>query len=271
MLDARQADALRHMFTNTLSIVTGPPGSGKTTIIALANIIAARIYSAHKVPIFGVALAGRAASTLQNAASTPQLDFTAKTIHSALGINPETDELDDTNTARDIVAKVLVIDESSMISSALLAAVLNAGCDHVVMLGDADQLPPIGPGAPFTDLIAKGSVPVTRLDRIYRTDLKGIRSLTRAINDDNVSGLAVFVKQGGVAYIEAGFRERGAAAGVVWRGLIKSGVDPNEIAVITPRNVGDEGSVELNRAIREKIGIGASPLQGRRYDPRYEE
>ena len=68
-----------------------------------------------------------------------------------------------------------------MINSRLLAAILEkSAADHVVMLGDADQLPPIDEGAPFADMIANELVSVTRLERNYRTDLTGIRGLTSA-------------------------------------------------------------------------------------------
>jgi exodeoxyribonuclease V alpha subunit len=285
-LDAGQTVALRAMFENRLSIVTGPPGSGKTTVAALANIIAHELYppcDEQRSPICGVALAGRAASMLRDAASVNTADLKlglpASTIHRALGLDPEADEHDAPISKRKIETGVLIIDESSMINSLLLAHLLDeTEAEHVVLLGDVDQLPPIGAGAPFADMIATGLAPVTRLEHNYRTDLAGIRALTKAINAksnirdfENNEGephrerpfeIRRFVDEGGVAYHEQTFGARGATAGELWRDLIGRGVNPHEIAVITPRNVGDEGTVELNRDIRAKLGFGESLAVG---------
>lgn len=269
VLDEQQSLALRRIFTNRLSIITGPPGSGKTAIAALANLVASKLYPDHPTSIYGVALAGRAASMLHDAASIRSLDFPAATIHRALGLDVDADGLDDPASQRTIDAPVLVIDESSMVNSILLARVLDeTSAEHVVLLGDVDQLPPIGGGAPFADMIAAGLAPVTRLERNYRTDLAGIRGLARAIGDGDVDEIGPFVEAGGVAYYEEAFGvdgwksaaggrgrgSRGAAAGKLWRDLIKQrGASPHEIAVITPRNVGDEGTAALNRDIRAAL------------------
>lgn len=257
VLDEQQSIALRRIFTNRLSIITGPPGSGKTTIAALANAVASKFYRSGEPSIFGVALAGRAASALQNAASLPLLQFSASTIHRALGLEPEADGLDTPISEKMIDAPVLVIDECSMINSLLLACVLDkTSAEHVVLLGDVDQLPPIGAGAPFADMIANDLAPVTRLERNYRTDLAGIRDLSASINDGTLDEISPFVESGGVAYREQSFGERGRVAGNLWRNLVKRGASPHEIVVITPRNVGDEGTTFLNRDIRSSLGFG---------------
>ena len=262
VLDAQQALALQRIFENPLSIITGPPGSGKTTIIALASLAAAKFYSSEETPIFGVAFAGRAASMLQDTASTPSLEFQASTIHRALGLDADADGLDNPASTRTIEAPVLIIDECSMINSILLAAVLDkTDAEHVALLGDVDQLPPIGAGAPFADMIANGMVPVTRLERNYRTDLAGIQGVARAINDGDLGDVSLFVEMGGLAYHEKTYGERGRVAGAIWRSLVSPRksksrrTNPHEIAVITPKKVGDEGTIALNRLIRSELGL----------------
>ena len=292
-LDAEQAGALRSIFEHRLSIVAGPPGSGKTAIVALANIAAATLYPSKPVPgrdpgeerpsCFGVALAGRAASTLADAASVPLdggdiLAFPGQTIHRAFGLDADQDDVADTPRSRKgVECGVFIVDEASMVSAPLLAHVLKkTTAEHVALVGDADQLPPIGPGAPFADLIASRppgldpgtamtatvrahGAPVTRLKGNYRTDIAGIRELCASILSDDigaVDGLAPFAELGGVAYIEAPSSQRGVAAGKLWRDLTDQGVSPHEIAVITPRNVGDDGAKALNAAIRAALGFG---------------
>ena len=249
------------------------------------SLAAAKFYSSEETPIFGVAFAGRAASMLQDTASTPSLEFQASTIHRALGLDADADGLDNAASTRTIEAPVLIIDECSMINSILLAAVLGkTDAEHVALLGDVDQLPPIGAGAPFADMIANSMVPVIRLERNYRTDLAGIQGVARAINDGDLGDVSPFVEMGGLAYHEKAYGERGRVAGAIWRSLVgprktksrrqSPGPDasakplsepvgprggrrttPHEIAVITPKKVGDEGTIVLNRLIRSELGL----------------
>ena len=165
VLDEQQKTAIRANFAYPLSVVTGPPGSGKTTITALTNWIASKVWPDAEQPILGVAYAGRAASVLQNAATLPDAPFTAMTIHRALGIGREADGLAAIRGRKGIDAPALIIDECSMLPVDLLAAVIeNNNAEHIVLLGDVDQLPPVGAGNPFTDLIAKDRIAITRLE-----------------------------------------------------------------------------------------------------------
>ena len=275
-LDEDQADALRRVFAHRVSVVTGPPGSGKTAIVALANLIAAWRFRDMEMPICGVALAGRAASVLADNATVARgegriLEFPAATIHRAFGleVDGDADELDEPDPSKGITCGVLVIDEASMINAPLLAMIFERmAARHIVLVGDADQLDPIGPGSPFADMIARELAPVTRLFGNYRAEAPALRDLIASIRDGSLdpSGdvpLAWFVAQdGGVVYIPAAFGMRGHAAGLLWCDLIDGGASPHEIAVITPRNVGDDGTQSLNRDIRLALGLAVSPQVG---------
>jgi exodeoxyribonuclease V alpha subunit len=171
-LDPIQAQAISTALANPLSIITGGPGTGKTTVCQ-------ELLRQAAVPMDQVALAaptGKAARRLQE-----QTHYPAKTIHRLLEYSPFTEGFTrDRNNPLD--CHLLVVDESSMVDVELAAALLEAvapprsgrpgpcwwrGC-RVVLVGDADQLPSVGPGNVLRDLIASGTVPTTRLERIYR-------------------------------------------------------------------------------------------------------
>jgi exodeoxyribonuclease V alpha subunit len=151
-----QAAAVQAAFTSRLSIVTGGPGTGKTATIRLICATAKR----QRASVALVAPTGRAARRM--AESTGE---DASTIHSALGWIPGQGP-----TREEIEADLLVVDETSMANLELLVTLLRAvGPDmHVVLVGDADQLAPVGAGKPFAELVEAKPVPVAQLTHIFR-------------------------------------------------------------------------------------------------------
>jgi exodeoxyribonuclease V alpha subunit len=151
-----QSGAVQAAFASRLSIVTGGPGTGKTMTIRLICAAA----KAQKADVTLVAPTGRAARRMAEATG-----FAASTVHAALGwvpgLGPTKDELTD---------DLLVVDETSMANLELLVTLLRAvGPEmHVVLVGDADQLAPVGAGKPFAELVASGALPVARLTHIFR-------------------------------------------------------------------------------------------------------
>ncbi len=155
-----QEEALRLALERGTAIITGGPGTGKTTIIK-ALLLASQA-APHRVAL--AAPTGRAAKRMAEATGRE-----ARTIHRLLGFSPQegrfTHDEDDP-----LEVDLVIIDEASMLDVRLFDALARAVPPEasLVLVGDADQLPPVGPGAPFTDLIASGVVPVGRLRRIYR-------------------------------------------------------------------------------------------------------
>ena len=151
-----QAAAVAAAFAHRLSVVTGGPGTGKTATIRLL-VAAAR---AQRAAFALVAPTGRAARRM-----TESTGAEATTIHAALGWIPGQGP-----TVDAIDARLLIVDETSMANLELLVTLLRAvgGRTHVVLVGDADQLAPVGAGKPFADLVAAGAVPVAELTHIFR-------------------------------------------------------------------------------------------------------
>ena len=159
-LASGQADAVRAALSSKVSVITGGPGVGKTTIV---NSIL-RILSAKGVDILLCAPTGRAAKRMSEATG-----LEAKTIHRLLEVDPRNGGFRrDADNPLD--CNLLVIDETSMVDVMLMRALLAAVPDEAALLivGDVDQLPSVGPGQVLADIIASGAVPVVRLTEVFR-------------------------------------------------------------------------------------------------------
>lgn len=158
-LSEEQGAAVRAAFESRLSVVTGGPGTGKTTMVRA--IVAAAGRAQAKLAL--CAPTGRAARRLEEAT-----DHDASTIHRLVEWVPGEGPL--RGPGYPLGCDLLVVDESSMLSLTVARMLLRAVAErtHVVLIGDADQLPPVGAGKPFADVIASGAVPVTRLTHVFR-------------------------------------------------------------------------------------------------------
>jgi len=158
-LTTEQRIGVTNAFAHRLSLITGGPGTGKTASIRAIGTAAA----AQGVRVLLVAPTGRAAIRMHEASG-----MRATTVHSALGWVPGDGPTHDEHDP--LPCDLLIVDETSMANLELLVTLLRAvGPNaHVVLVGDADQLAPVGAGKPFAELIASGSVPTTRLTHIFR-------------------------------------------------------------------------------------------------------
>jgi exodeoxyribonuclease V alpha subunit len=158
-LAPEQWAGVRGAFAQRFSLVTGGPGTGKTASIRMIGAVAA----AQRASLLLVAPTGRAALRMTDATG-----LAASTVHSALGWIPgEGPTHDEDDPLR---CDLLIVDETSMANLELLVTLLRAVGEqtHVVLVGDADQLAPVGAGKPFAELVASGLVPTARLAHIFR-------------------------------------------------------------------------------------------------------
>ncbi|MFZ1883048.1 MAG: AAA family ATPase, partial [Rhodoplanes sp.] len=159
-----QQAAVRLALSAKVMVITGGPGVGKTTIV---NAIL-RILAAKGMRLLLCAPTGRAAKRMSEATSRE-----ARTIHRLLEVDPKTGGFR-RGPDYPLDCDLLVIDETSMVDVLLMHALLRAVPDHAALLvvGDVDQLPSVGPGQALADLIGSGAVPVVRLTEVFRQAAK---------------------------------------------------------------------------------------------------
>jgi exodeoxyribonuclease V alpha subunit len=159
-LAPRQIDAIKRAISDKVLIITGGPGTGKTTIIH--SII--KIYRPVGARIFLAAPTGRASKRMTEATGQP-----ARTIHRMLEFNWQKGGFQ-RNKNRPLEADVIILDEASMIDTVLMYHFLKAvpSGATLIIVGDSNQLPSVGPGNVLKDIISSGSIPVIELNEVFR-------------------------------------------------------------------------------------------------------
>ncbi len=252
-----QRAAIEAAFERRLSVITGGPGTGKTTLVATI----ARFAERADLTLALCAPTGRAARRLEEATGHP-----ATTIHRLLEWIPEEGPL--RGPSYPVECDLLVVDESSMLSLDVARMLFDAvdGDTAVVMVGDADQLPPVGAGKPFADLIDSASVPVTRLSHVFRQSAQSmIVSAAHAVRHGNPPPLTPAEGQERDFFLIAHDSDRAAADEVVdlvtgrLAGYYE--VDPiREIQVLSPVYRGPLGIDALNERLRAALNPGGAEL-----------
>jgi exodeoxyribonuclease V alpha subunit len=254
-LAAAQRRAVREVWTSGVTILTGGPGTGKTTLVRV-------IVGAAKAVNMRVALAaptGRAARRMSEATGED-----AATIHRLLKFQPSAQAFFH-NEDEPLDADLLIVDESSMIDTALLAALVSAcpdGC-RVVFVGDADQLPSVGPGDVLTSLIACAQIPVARLNEVFRQEGASqiITNAHNILRGQLPDALASSERPGDFYWIkvEDPKRAQELIIEVVTKRIPSAfGLDPrHDIQVLCPMRRGEVGCDTLNPLLQAALHADA--------------
>ncbi|MDE7269737.1 MAG: ATP-dependent RecD-like DNA helicase [Acetatifactor sp.] len=245
--DEVQANAIRQAAVSKVMVLTGGPGTGKTT--TTQGIIAA--FRAYGLKILLAAPTGRAAQRMTEAAGAE-----AKTIHRLLEFNPS--EGYQKNEEQPLEGDVLIVDECSMIDIVLMNALLKAVPPQMrlILVGDIDQLPSVGAGNVLRDIIDSGCFPVIRLTRIFR-QAQSSRIIMNAhrINEGNMPDIS----NGKTA--DFFFLQREEPEQVLSEivRLVRDKlpgyyrVPSAQIQVLTPMQRGIVGATNLNLALQEAL------------------
>ena len=262
-LDPAQREAVEAVLQHKVLIITGGPGTGKTTIVRF-------ILGLMRTRIPAIALAaptGRAAKRI-----TETTGAAASTIHRLLEASNIGFKRDRENP---LEQELLILDETSMIDTLLMDSLLEAvpSASRLILVGDVDQLPSVGAGAVLSDLIESGLIPVVRLDHIFRQaadsfitvnahkvrrgEMPDFSSSNRQTEDDNQLLDFYFIKESNPEKI-------------VEKILLMSTeripqrfeLDPMmDIQVLTPMHRGVTGAINLNRKLQDVINPDAKGLE----------
>ena len=264
-LDPAQKEAVEAALKHKVLIITGGPGTGKTTIVRfMLGIMRPRI------PSIGLAApTGRAAKRI-----TETTGSVAYTIHRLLEASNKGFQRDRENP---LEQELLILDETSMIDTLLMDNFLEAvpSASRLILVGDVDQLPSVGAGSVLLDLIESGTIPVVRLDHIFRQAADSFITVNahqvRRGKALNFSALG-HKKDVNQELLDFYFIKESNSEKIVEKILLMSTeripqrfeLDPMmDIQVLTPMHRGVTGSINLNRKLQERMNPDAKGLEHR--------
>ena len=258
-----QTQAIREAATSGLLLITGGPGTGKTTI--LRGIL--ELLGQNQLRCLLAAPTGRAAKRL-----TEVTGEDASTIHRLLeaGIDPATGKMFFARDAENpLKCDAVIVDEMSMVDVSLLYSLLQAipTGKRLILVGDPDQLPPVGPGFPFGDMLRSGSLPTVRLTEIFRQAQKSLIVMNaHRVNQGEMPDLKCvssdffFMRRTSEEAVCALIRDLCAT-----RLPQKMGIPTDQIQVLSPTRKGAVGTVNLNRLLQAALNPQSPDKKERSY------
>ena len=248
---AEQAQAIEEAATTGLLLVTGGPGTGKTTIVK--GILS--LYDQMGMKYALAAPTGRAAKRL-----TEVTGQEASTIHRLLGagIDPHSGELFFSKNEEDpLKVDAVIVDEMSMVDVLLLHSLLKAipQMARLILVGDPDQLPPVGPGFPFNDMLRAKTLPTVRLTEIFRQAQESLIVMNaHSVNRGNMPELRN--RKSDFFFLPCRSEEEVAQTiqGLCQTRLPKNmGIPAEEIQVLSPTKKGGAGTFQLNKILQASL------------------
>jgi len=255
-----QARAIECALNSSVMILTGGPGTGKTTVIRGLVEVYAELHGlslnpkeyAKKEEPFPIVLAaptGRAAKRLAESTDLP-----AMTIHRLLGFNGLEKEEE---TEREVEGRLIIIDEMSMVDTWLAHQLLKSINEdaQVVFVGDQDQLPPVGPGQVLKDLLASNQIPTVELIDVYRqAEGSTIIELAHQIKKGEIPNhTKISEKTVDRSFIKASADQIPSVVTQIVKSAISKGQSIRDIQVLAPMYKGPAGIDQLNKKIQELV------------------
>jgi exodeoxyribonuclease V alpha subunit len=253
-----QFEAIQKSLDSRVMILTGGPGTGKTTVIKGIVRAFAAIHdlsldksdydSKAKFPFVLTAPTGRAAKRLSESTDLP-----AMTIHRLLGWDGYgTFERDENNP---LTGNFLIIDEFSMVDIWLANHLFKAIPDdmQVLLVGDEDQLPSVGPGQVLSDLLVSEKIPVVKLNEVYRQkEGSKIIQLAHEIKNNEVTDRSLH-NANDFSFIKANERQMVKVISTIYKRAIDKGIAPGDIQVLAPMYKTEAGINRINAELQEMI------------------
>lgn len=258
-----QKKAVRDALKSPVFVLTGGPGTGKTTVLEVIVSVFAELnelsldpddYSGQPFPVLLAAPTGRAAKRMKETTGLP-----ASTIHRLLGLTGSDDEEELQESEKVLKGSLLIIDEMSMVDTWLAYQLLKAVPDDmkVIMVGDKDQLPSVGPGQVLKDILDSNVVPFQELTDIYR---QGI--------DSSIVTLAHEIKKGALPedfsekkqdrnFFACSTQKVQDVVTLLVSKAIEKGYTSQQIQVLAPIYKGAAGINELNKLLQNLFNPGS--------------